>query len=458
MKTRKEKDALGYVNVPTDAYYGSETQRTLDIYKISGKQVSHTLIYAYAIVKKSAAKANLKAGKLDKKRSDAIVKAADEIMKGKLADQFKIDVFQAGAGTSVNMNVNEVIANRAIEILGGKKGDYKIVHPNDHVNMSQSTNDTYPTAVNIALRWLTMIKLIPSLRALERALSAKSREFHGIVKMGRTHLQDAVPMRLGAEFEAYAGAIKSSIHDAEWTSENLLTFPIGGTAIGTGLNAGKAYTDNMVKELSKELGATVKHADVFTNMSFRIDQLHVAGVLEICAISLTKICNDLRLLASGPGAGLNELVLPAVHPGSSIMPGKINPSIPEMMNMVCIHVLGANQAARIAVAGSQLELNVFTPIISFELITSLDIMSNAIDIFTKKCIHGIKANEEVMAHNLEMDIELATALNPYIGYAKAAEIANIARRQRKSVKQVCIERGILDKKKLDKILNPKNEA
>ncbi len=458
MKTRREKDAIGYVNVPSEAYYGSETKRSLDNYRISGIATSQYLIYGYAIVKKCAAMANLKAGKLDKRRANAIVKAADEIMDGKFRDQFQIDVFQSGAGTSINMNVNEVIANRAIEILGGKKGNYKIVHPNDHVNMSQSTNDTYPTTVNLTLWWLTTTQLIPALKALETELNKKTKEFHTLVKVGRTHLQDAVPIRLGEEFEAYAGAVKSCIEDAKWSAQNLLNVPIGGTAVGTGINAGDAYTKQMISELSKELKVRITNRDIFTNMSFRTDQLHVAGVLEMCAICLTKICNDLRLMGSGPRAGLNELVLPAVQPGSSIMPGKINPSMAEMLGMVCMHVMGSNHAVRTSAAAAQLELNVFTPVTSFELISSIELLSKAVESFTKLCVKGIKANEKGIGRNLEMDMELATALNPYVGYAKAAEIANKARDESKSVMQVCLELGVLDRKTLEKILDPKKEV
>ncbi len=459
MKTRREKDALGYVNVPYDAYYGSETQRSLDNFQISDIPSSHVLIYFYALLKRSAATANLRAGKLDKKRAGAIVKAADEIMEGKIFDQFDIDVFQAGAGTCVNMNVNEVIANRAIELLGGKKGDYKIVHPNDHVNMSQSTNDTYPTAVDITLYWLVGKRLLPELAGLEKALLIKSKEFSRIVKIGRTHLQDAVPIKFGDEFAAYAEAVSKAIKEIQFAAYGLLEVPLGGTAIGTGINAGAKYTDYVRKELSKAIGVKLRRPKhLITDTQFRSEQLQLSDALDECAITLTKIANDFRLMGSGPVAGFNELIIPAAQPGSSIMPGKVNPSMAEMLNMVCIYVMGANHAVRTAVAGGQLELNVFMPVISYELISSIEFLSNAVETFSKKCVSGLKANEGKIRKNLEMNLELATALNQYIGYAKAAELANIARKENKSVKQVCIERKVLDRKTLDRILDPAAEA
>ncbi len=459
MKTRREKDAMGYVEVDGDAYYGSETQRNLNIFRISGVKVNLELIHHYVRIKKCAAIANMRAGKLDRKRADAIVRACMRVASGELDNEFGLDVFQAGAGTSTNMNVNEVVANKAIEILGGKKGEYKVVHPNDHVNMSQSTNDTYPTAVNITCHSLVEKKLLPSMKSLERSLSGKAREFSGIVKIGRTHLQDAVPITLGNEFGAYAGAVSRCIRQLELASYGLLEVPIGGTAVGTGINAGRAYTAGMTKELAKEFGMGIRRPrSEFTDMSFRFEQLELANTLDECAVALTKIASDLRLLASGPRAGLAEISLPAVMPGSSIMPGKINPSMPEMLNMVCLQVMGNAYAVRNAVAGAQLELNVFTPVISYNLISSVEILTNAVEAFDGYCIKGIKANAVNIRMHLDMDIELATALNQYIGYAKAAEIANIAMKEGKSIKQVCLEKGVLDKKTLDRILNPRADA
>ena len=458
MNSRKEKDALGYVEVNSDAYYGAETQRGVNLFDVSGIRVSTELIHSYAIVKKSAAIANMRIGKLDAKKANAIIKASKYVAGGSLDAQFPLDVFQSGAGTGTNMNVNEVIANKAIELLGGRKGDYKIVHPNDHVNMSQSTNDTYPTAVNITCRSIIIRELIPAMNALRTDLLKKSAEFSKITKIGRTHLQDAVPIRLGDEFSAYAGAVSKCIESLENSADNLLEVPIGGTAVGTGINAGEDYVRNVVKELSREIGARVRvPKSDFTDMSFRLDQLGLADSLNQCAVAFMKIANDLRLLASGPRAGLGEISLPAVMPGSSIMPGKVNPSVVEMMNMVCYSIMGSAHATRNAVAGAQLELNVFTPLISYELISSLKILSNAVKIFDRHCIRGINANVSRIHEHLDMDLEIVTALNQYIGYAKAAEIADIALREDKSVKQVCIEKKILDKKTLDRILDPERE-
>ena len=459
MRTRKERDALGFVEVLGDAYYGSETQRTINCFKISGLKVDIELVYSYVKLKKAAAIANMKAQKLDKNTALAIQKACDDVLSGKFDKEFILDPFQSGAGTSLNMNVNEVLANIAIEILGGKKGEYKKVHPNDHVNMSQSTNDTYPTAVNMTCYKIVHKELLPSLKKLMDSLELKATEFSEIVKIGRTHLQDAVPMRLGEEFDAYAGAIENCIISLENAERFLLYVPLTGTAVGTGLNTGKLYKKYVLKELRTITGINFKYPEhIFTNMSFRQEQLELSNSLNECAVTLSKICNDMRLLTSGPRAGLNEIILPAVLPGSSIMPGKINPSVIEMLNMVCFRVMGSSASISNAVAGGQLELNVFTPLISYELIFSIKILSNAIKTFEKFTVKGIKANKEKISGYLEMDLELATALNQYIGYANAAEIAKIALKEGKSIKQVCIERKILDRKLLDRILDPKNDS
>ncbi len=459
MRTRKEKDALGFVEVLGDAYYGSETQRTINCFKISGLRVDMELVYSYVKLKKATAIANMKAQKLDKTIALAIQKACDNVLLGKFDNEFILDPFQSGAGTSLNMNVNEVLANIAIESLGGKKGDYKKVHPNDHVNMSQSTNDTYPTAVNMTCYKMVHEELLPSLKKLMSTFELKAREFSKIVKIGRTHLQDAVPMKLGEEFDAYAGSIKNCIVSLQNAERFLLYVPLTGTAVGTGLNTGSLYKKYVLKELRTITGIDFKYPEhIFTNMSFRQEQLELSNSLNECAVTLSKICNDMRLLTSGPRAGLGEIILPAVLPGSSIMPGKINPSILEMLNMVCFRIMGSSASISNAVAGGQLELNVFTPLISYELIFSIKILSNAIKTFESFAVKGIKANKEKISGYLEMDLELATALNQYIGYAKAAKIANIALKEGKSIKQVCIEHKILNKELLDKILDPKNDS
>ena len=457
-KYRIESDALGKIKVSSNAYYGSETERAMGNFKVSGVTLQNEFIMAYVLLKKCAANANMKAGKLDRRRGNAITKACGEILDGRLADQFVVDVFQAGGGTSTNMNVNEVIANRAIEILGGRKGDYSIVHPNDHVNMSQSSNDTFPTAMRIA-SFMALKPLIDSLGILDRELSRKSVEFKGIIKTGRTHLQDAVPIRLGQEFRGYEGEVMMAIRSIRRSGLRLLSLPIGGTAVGTGINAGQRYSRLMIKELRKEFGEDFRLSEnVFADMQSRISELDLSNSLVEAAVALGKIANDLRLLSSGPDSGINELILPAVQPGSSIMPGKINPSIPEMLNMVCFQVIGNGTAVREAVGAGQLELNVFEPVIIFNLLFSMRILSNGSRIFAERCVRGIKANKEQIAEYLKKDLSVATALSPYIGYAKAAEIAKMAHRQKKSVLQVCLGLKVLDKKTLKKVLNPRREV
>lgn len=456
MKHRIENDSLGSVKVPSDAYYGPETARALENFQISGIKLSNDFIRSYAVIKRSAAITNMKLGKLNEKVGNAIVKACDEIINGKLADQFLIDVFQSGAGTSVNMNLNEVIANRATELLGGKKGNYKLVKPHDHVNMSQSTNDTYPTAVHLSIYRLLNDRLIPTLLVLEKALEKKSKEFSSVVKIGRTHLQDAVPITLGQEFSGYASSIARQITNIKRTSDSLLSIPLGGTAVGTGIEASPKYSKLVIQELNKYTKLNFRlSGNFFDNQQNQNEEEWVGSALRDLAIALSKIANDLRLLASGPTAGFGDIILPAVQPGSSIMPGKVNPSMPEMLNMVCFEVIGNDTAIAYAAESGQLELNVYMPIINYNLHYSIDILNNAVTAFTEKCVVGIKPNLGRIRLNLEMDISLATALAPYIGYAKAAKIARKAYKESKSVKQVCLEMKVMPEKELDKILNPK---
>ena len=459
MGYRTEKDVLGSVRIDSKAYYGSETERARMNFQISGIRVQDEFIRSYATLKRAAAYANMKAGKLDRKRADAIMKAAELVASGNLSDQFVLDVFQAGAGTSTNMNVNEVIANKAIEILGGKKGDYKIVHPNDHVNMSQSTNDTYHCVIRISAYDYICKWLIPALGNIEKSLSAKAKEFSHIYKIGRTHLQDAVPMTLGQEFYGWAGSVKHVREELSRALVSMLELPLGGTAVGTGLNTPKSYSEYAIAELNRLTGHRFrKSANTFAAMQSEHAELEVANALDDVAIALNRIANDVRLLGSGPRAGLNELVLPAVQPGSSIMPGKINPSMAEMLNMVCFNVMGSMHTVREAANSGQLELNVFMPVIAYNLLFSVKILSNGVNAFDSRCIIGIRPNKREIAKNLEMDTSLVTALSPYIGYAKAAEIAVKAYDEGKSVKQVCIEMEIMEKGKLEKILDPKNQA
>ena len=459
MKYRIERDILGKVRVPADAYYGSDTQRTVNNFSISGIKEPAELILAYIMLKKSAALANMKIGKLDARRGRAIVRACDDALLHGLDGQFVVDVFQAGAGTSLNMNVNEVIANRAIEILGGRRGNYKLVHPNDHVNMSQSTNDTMPSVVHIATYLAIQKELLPALSMLQKSLGRKAAQFQRVVKIGRTHLQDAVPITLGQEFSGYEASVAGATAMLKDAHSRLLAIPLGGTAVGTVLNADERYARYAVSNLNRITGA---HFSItrnrFAQMQQRLEELEVADALKEVATAVNKIANDLRILTSGPIGGMGEITLPAVMPGSSIMPGKINPSIAEMMNMVCLKVIGSCTTVTDAANGGQLEINVFTPVIAYELISSIRILSNAIATFSERCVSGISANAKNIARHIEMDISLATALSPYIGYAKASWVARTAYKEGKSVRQVCLDHRIMKKEELGRILNPRRQA
>ena len=455
MAYRLERDVLGSVKVPKDAYYGSETQRAVENFQISGILVEQEFIAAYAELKRAAAAANMAAGKLDARKGRAIARACTEIMKGRLREEFVVDVFQAGAGTSTNMNLNEVIANRAIEILGGRRGNYRIVHPNDDVNMSQSTNDTFHTVMHISSYRAVREKLLPAMEGLEKALGGKAKSFRHIIKTGRTHLQDAVPIRLGQEFSGYEGGVASVRKRVEESANHLLAIPLGGTAVGTGINAGIAYQDMAIRELNKSTGYKFRKSEsIFTSMQNPISELALAGSLAESSIMLGKIANDFRLLASGPRTGIGELFLPEVQPGSSIMPGKVNPSMAEMLNMVCFQVIGNSESVRHAVGAGQLELNVFMPVIAYNLLFSIRILSNGIAAFRMKCVDGIKANEVRTSRNLEMDISRVTALNPVIGYENAAKIARKAYLTGKSVREIALEEGVVDGKEIDRYLDP----
>ena len=459
MRYRTERDALGPVKVPSNAYYGSETERARENFPISGIVTQPEFVRSYALLKKCSAQANREIGKLDARRASAMIRACDEIMAGKLADQFVVDVFQAGAGTSVNMNLNEVIANRAIELLGGRKGDYRMVHPNDHVNMSQSTNDTHHMNIHLSTYIAIQSRLLPSMARLQKALDAKAREFRNIIKTGRTHLQDAVPMTLGEEFSGYSGAVAAAAERISAAQALLLESPMGGTAIGTGENASLEYRRAVIRNINRESGirffATKR---MFKVMSTQLEELAVASALRETAVALNKIANDFRLLGSGPVAGFSDLILPAVQPGSSIMPGKVNPSMMEMLNMVCFQVMGNSDTIEQGANSGQLELNIWMPVIAYNLLFSIRILSNAIDAFTKRAVVGVKANVRQLGSDIERDMSIATALSPYIGYAKAAEVAMRSLKEGKSVKEVAMEMRILDRKRLDKILDPRNFA
>jgi fumarate hydratase class II len=455
VSTRIEKDTLGEVTVPAGAYYGAQTARALENFPITGRKPSPVLVRAYAFLKKAAAEVNCNLRLLDDKLAGAIVKACDEVLAGKLLDEFVIDPFQAGAGTSHNMNVNEVLANRANEILGGVKGKYDPVHPNDHVNMAQSTNDTFPAAMRIAIL-LEHGSLLEAVERATSALRAKGREFDDVITSARTHLQDAVPIRLGQEFGAYSFMLERARRRLEQAALHLRRSNIGATAAGTGLNSHADYHRQMVNRLSELTGLPIEEAGNLIEVAQSTsDFAHYSSSLRGLALDLTKLANDLRLLASGPNTGFNEIRLPAVQPGSSIMPGKVNPSILECVNQICFHVIGLDTGVSYATQAGQLQLNVMMPVIVHELLEAQLILRNGLKILTDKCIVGIAANEEVCRRYFESSPSLATALNPVIGYVKAAEIVKKALAQGKTVVQVVREDGVLSEGDIRRYFEPK---
>jgi len=453
MQTRLEKDSLGERPVPAEAYYGIQTARAVENFPVSGLRPKPSYVEATIHIKKAAAKVNSRLGLLDERKADAIQRACEEILAGKLREWFVVDVYQAGAGTSHNMNVNEVIANRAIELLGGKKGEYSILHPNDHVNMAQSTNDVCPTAIRIAAVVLAH-SLLHTLRRMEDVLETKAREFDPIIKSGRTHLQDAVPIRLGQEFGAYATCIRKhreAIGSAAGRNQEL---GIGGTAVGTGINSHPDYRPMMVHELSSGLGIDFRMADdYFETMQSLRPMVDLSGSVRCAAQDLIRIANDLRLLSSGPRTGLAEISLPDRQPGSSIMPGKINPVMAEMLNMVCFQVIGCDTTILLAAQAGQLELNVMMPVVAFNLLHEIEILSNAVDLFTRFCLAGIGADAERCRAYAETSMSLATVLNPHIGYAAAAEVVKEHLASGKSIRQIILGKGLLTQEKLDKIFD-----
>ncbi len=455
MKTRAEKDSLGVRQIPDSVYYGIQTDRAVENFPISGLRAHPRFIDAFLYVKRAAALANLKAGELPKPLADALMRACDEILEGALRDQFPVDVFQMGAGTAFNMNVNEVLANRANEILGSAKGSYSPVHPNDHANMGQSTNDVYPTACRIALLFILKEYLHGPLEALEKALFAKAKEFDRILKSARTHLQDAVPIRLGQEFSAYGEAIKKSSAALLEAEKSLYELGIGGSAVGTGLNTAHGYREAVIKELSRLTGLALLPAnDMREAMQSQRPLAQVSATLRNLCLEITRIVNDLRLLASGPTTGLAEINLPAMAPGSSIMPGKVNPSILEMMNMSAFHMIGSDTTVALAVQAGQLELNVMMPVMAFNLNFSTMVLGNSIKILCEKCISGITANEERCRYYAETSIGLATALNATLGYAKAAEVTKEALASKKTIIQIIREKKILSEDQIKKGMDP----
>ena len=450
---RTERDPLGELSVPSDAYYGVQTARAVENFPISGLRAPADLVTATILVKKAAAETNAGLGRLDPEIARAVVAAADEILTGALRDQFVVDVYQAGAGTSHNMNANEVLANRAAELLGEARGTYTRVHPNDHVNMGQSTNDVFPTATRLALL-LGAASLVASARALADSLARKGDEFADVLKTGRTHLQDAVPITLGQEFSGFAECVRRGAEDVAQASEQLLELNIGATAVGTSLNAGEDYRGRVVDILARETGLALKPAlNLFRVTQSMGDVLAYSGAMRRLAVEVGKVASDLRLLSMGPRAGLSEIALPAVQPGSSIMPGKVNPSVPEMVNQVCFQVMGCDTTVAMACEAGQLELNVMMPVIAWNALHASTILREAMKVLRLRCVDGITADEARARELLERSTATATALSPYIGYAATADIAKTSVTSGKSIRELVLERGLLDREKLDAILS-----
>jgi aspartate ammonia-lyase len=453
MVSRIERDPLGELEVPADAYYGIQTARAVESFRISGLRAPADLVDATILIKKAAAEANAALGRLDPSVARAIVAACDEILGGRLRDQFVVDVYQAGAGTSHNMNANEVLANRAAELLGEPRGTYRRVHPNDHVNMGQSTNDVFPTSIRLALL-AGAVPLTTAARILAESLARKADEFADVLKTGRTHLQDAVPITLGQEFGGYAACIQRGANDVAEASEQLRELNIGATAVGTGLNAGDRYRRLVVENLARYTALRLQPAlNLFRVTQSMGDVLAYSGALRRLSVELSKVASDLRLLNMGPRAGIAEITLPAVQPGSSIMPGKVNPSVPEMVNQVCFQVIGCDATIMMACEAGQLELNVMMPVIAWNAIHASTILREAMKTLAVRSIDGIVANEERARELLDRSTATATALSPYIGYAATAEIAKEAVKTGRLIRDLVLERGLLDKEKLDAILS-----
>lgn len=455
---RNESDLLGELQVPADAYYGVQTQRAIDNFKISGQTLSQfpEFIKALGYVKKGAAKTNYELGLLDEELYKLISKACDEMIDGKFNDQFPIDMIQGGAGTSVNMNGNEVIANRVLEMMGKERGDYQYCSPNDHINLSQSTNDAYPTAIKIALYNMNA-HLVQRLIKTIAAFRAKGKEFHDVIKMGRTQLQDAVPMTLGQEFEAFAANLEEDISKLNNNALLFVEVNMGATAIGTGLNAPPMYAKRCALNLAELTGMPIVSApDLVEATPDTGSYVIYSSAMKRLAVKLSKICNDLRLLASGPRAGFFEINLPPMQPGSSIMPGKVNPVIPEVVNQVCYKVIGNDLTVTFAAEAGQLQLNVMEPVLCHAIMESNNFLGNALDTLREKCIVGITANKEVCLNMVKHSIGIVTALNPYIGYKNSTKIATEALQTGRSVYDLVIEHQLLTKEKLDKILDPAN--
>ncbi|WP_071458735.1 aspartate ammonia-lyase [Bacillus massilinigeriensis] len=451
---RIEKDFLGEKEVPLNAYYGVQTMRAIENFPITGYRIDEALIKAMAIVKKAAALANAEIGQLDRKVAEAISTAAEEVINGKLHDQFIVDPIQGGAGTSINMNTNEVIANRALELIGEQKGNYKVISPNSHVNMAQSTNDSFPTAIHLS-SLMTLEALIDAMEELHGEFMAKAMEFDGVIKMGRTHLQDAVPVRLGQEFKAYARVLRRDIKRISATRDHLYEVNMGATAVGTGLNADPEYIKKAVGYLAEFSGFPLTGAENLVDGTQNTDcYIEVSAALKVCMLNMSKIANDLRMMTSGPRCGYGEINLPARQPGSSIMPGKVNPVMAEVLNQSAFQVVGNDLTISMASEAGQFELNVMEPVIVFNLLQSIKIMTNVFNVFREHCLKGITANEERMAAYVNNSVGVITAINPHVGYETAASIAREAILSNRPVREIVLERGVLTSEELDTILNP----
>jgi aspartate ammonia-lyase len=453
MEFRTERDPLGEHPVPADAYYGIQTARAVENFPISGLRAPAELVTATILVKKAAAQANAALGRLDDRTGDAIVRAADELLGGALRDQFVVDVYQAGAGTSHNMNANEVLANRAAELLGGTRGAYDAVHPNDHVNMSQSTNDVFPTSTRLALL-IMHGALVEAARALAASLAQKADAFDAVLKVGRTHLQDAVPMTMGQELGGFADCLRRAADEVDHAAKGLHELNLGATAVGTGLNAGEEYAVLAIRNLSRYTGLPLEPAaNRFRVTQSMGDVVTYSGAMRRLSVELGKIASDLRLLSMGPRAGLAEVLLPAVQPGSSIMPGKVNPSIPEMVNQVCYQVIGCDVTVAMAAEAGQLELNVMMPVIAWNAIHASTILREAMTALRLRCVDGLEVDAARCRELLDRSTAVATALSPYLGYAKTAEIAKEAVKTGKPIRQIVVERGLMDEQQLERILS-----
>ncbi len=457
MSTRIEKDSLGKVNVANDRYWGAQTQRSLQNFKIGNEHFPREFIRAYGILKKAAATVNESFGNLNSEIASTIRNAADEVVEGKLDDHFPLVVWQTGSGTQTNMNVNEVIANRAIEMLGGELGSKDPVHPNDHVNMSQSTNDTFPSTINIAAVETVAHQLIPALEKLQKSLAAKADEFHDIIKLGRTHLQDATPLSLGQEFSGYASMVDHGITRVKNAIEHCYELAMGGTAVGTGINSLAGFGEAAAKEISNLTGFPfVTAPNKFEALGGQDSIVELSSALKTVAVSLNKIANDIRWLGSGPRSGIGEINLPTNEPGSSIMPGKVNPTQAEAMTMVCTQVIGNDITITMAGASGNFELNVYRPVIAFNIIQSIRLLSEVSVSFADNCIDGIEANEDRIHSNLHNSLMLVTALNPHIGYDKAAEVAKKAHKENTTLKEAIIDLGYMSGEDFDKLVQPKD--